>query len=157
MVIEHEEFIHLESSIEDLNLAWRILNLIGEAKENTLIGPAFQFAIVAYARPYTRADGILKKFHKLDEKHIPADGLLLHKRLISNRNQIIAHSDLKPKDSVLHVKDLDWGRYTGISQNVITGAAELKNIDAIIDLIEKTLTAMYAERETLSEQLKLTE
>ena len=32
MGIEHEEFIHLESSIEDLNLAWRILKIIKEEK-----------------------------------------------------------------------------------------------------------------------------
>ena len=156
MGIEHEEFIHLESSIEDLNLAWRILKIIKEEKGSPLIAPAFQFAIVAYARPYTRADGILKKQYKLDQRHLLGNHRQLHDRLLTIRNQIIAHSDLRPKDAVLHVKDLNWGRYTGISQNTIFGTEELGNIDVILELIEKTLLAMYAERDNRAEKLSPT-
>src|SRR4051812_48936678 len=114
MDLEHEEFIHLVSSIEDLNFAWSVLGLIVKAEGNKLIGPAFQSAIIAYARPFTRADGILKKQHKLDGKYVPSDCLALHQRLINIRNQILAHSDLKPKDPVLYVKDFEWGRNTAI-------------------------------------------
>ena len=150
--LQREQYIHFESSIEDLNSAWRLLKAIKETPDNPLTGAAFQLAVVVYSRPYNKSMGHVRD-HKLDQTHVPNEHLELHNRLIQVRNQIIAHSDLTIKDAVLHISDHPWGRFTGISQNNINGTDEFRNIDSMIQLIEGTLDSMYKTCEALKNQL----
>ena len=151
---QEEQYVHFVSCTDSLNSAWRILHEIKVSPGNSLIGAAFQFAIIEYAKPYTIAFGIAGR-HKLDDRYVPPEHLALHKRLIDTRNQILAHADLTIMDAKLHVANISVGQRAFIVQNVIHGAMELSNIDSIIDLIEHTLVSMYTEGDRLEKRLPL--
>ena len=155
MTPQEEQYVHFVSCTDSLNSAWRILHEIKQSPSNSLIGPAFQFAIIEYAKPYTISFGIAGR-HKLNDSYVPTAHRDLHQRLIDTRNQILAHADLTVMDAKLHVANTSIGQRAFIAQNVIHGAMELKNIDSIIDLIEQTLDPMYVETERLEKQLPLT-
>jgi hypothetical protein len=57
MTDQEEQFVHFVSSIDKLNSAWRILQEIKLHKGHSLVGPAFQFALVEYSKPYTVSYG----------------------------------------------------------------------------------------------------
>jgi hypothetical protein len=155
MTQQEEQYVHFVSCIDSLELAWRILQEIKKSEAHPLIGVAFQFALIQYAKPYTTAYGITGRY-KLDDRHVPSHRLNLHKRLIATRDQILAHADLTVMEAKLHVAQTSLGQRALIAQNVIHGAAELSNIDIIIELIEQTLTSMEVERRHLEGQLPLT-
>jgi hypothetical protein len=76
----------------------------------------------------------------------------LHKRITDARDQVHAHSDLTVMDAKILMNEIrDMPPL--ISQNIISGLEELKNIDAIQRLIEATLENMYEEEKRLVPQL----
>lgn len=152
MTRDEETYVHLVSSSDDLNEAWRILGEIKKGPENPLVGAAFRYALVAYARPYLSSRGD-HRCHKLDKRFIPPDQQELHCRLIAARNQIHAHSDLTVREAKLRVAKTPSGKWIGAAQNVIRGTEEFANIDAIISTIEGTLRAMYDEIRRLEASL----
>lgn len=160
MTDQEEWFVYFVSCIDRLNNAWQILQEIKRQGGHPLVGPAFQFALVEYSKPYTvsygtelDAKGKPKHRYKLDEKYIPARHRALHDRLLTARKKIHAHDDLSVKEAKLHVKKTEHGKFVGTVQNVIVGTEELSNNDLIIDLIEQTLDAMYMEEKRLEQQL----
>ena len=163
MTHQEEQYVHFVSSVDKLNNAWRILQEIKRHRNHPLVGPAFQFALVEYSKPYTvsygaelDAKGKPKHKHLLDEKYIPGSRRALHDRLLAARKKIHAHDDLSVKEAKLHVANTGYRRFVGIVQNVIYGTGELSNIDDIIDLIEQTLDSMYVEVKRLEAALPLT-
>jgi hypothetical protein len=156
---QEEQYIHFVSSIDDLNSAWRILQEIKRSQNNSLVGPAFQFALIEYSKPYRTSYGVALNakgkplVHKLDGSHVPAMHLDLHNRLLTARDKIHAHSDLTVMEAKLYVARTSEGQRASIVQNVIYGWEEVSNIDLIIDLIEQTLDSMYVEVEQLEASL----
>lgn len=159
---QEEEYIHFVSCINDLNNAWRLLQYIKQCKDNPLMGAAFQFALIEYAKPYKVSLGTITNSkgkpipYKLDESHIPVKHVKLHKKIIDDRDQIHAHSDLTVKEAKLYVKKSSRGKFAGTIQNKIYGTEKLSDIDAIIDLIEQTLDSMYIEAKRLESLLPIT-
>src|SRR5436190_9261000 len=139
---EEEEYLHFVSSIEDLNDAWTLLNKIRQDRGNPLIYAAFQFALIEYSKPYLRSDGKLSN-HKLNDDLVPINYKGLHERILAARNKILAHSDLTVREAKLYVTTTTAGKVVGKVENIIYGTEELQNLDLIVDLIEKTLDAMY--------------
>ena len=133
--------------IDRLNNAWATLNAVRAAKDNPLVGPAFRYALVEYATPYTRSDGPIKRYHHLDETWVPTAYLALHKRILAARNQVHAHADLTVLEAQLHISEIQGKQYISRIENMIHGLEEIGNIDKIISLIQGTLRNMYAERE----------
>ena len=156
MTQQEEEYVHFVSCTDSLNSAWRILNAIKNSSGNSLAGAAFQFAIIAYAKPYRTSYGSVVRHHKLPDSYIPSAHYDLHKRLLDTRDQILAHSDLTVMEAKVHVANVTVGQRAFIVQNVLYGTNEFSNLDAIIDLIEQTLTRVYPEAERLEKQLPLT-
>ena len=154
MTEQEEHFVHFVSCITWLNNAWRLLNTIHTQPENPLIEPAFRFALVEYCKPYKLSHGINKKF-KLDTTFIPIERLPLHKRIITSRDQIHAHSDLTVMDAKLNVLEFMGHRYTSIPQNNIYATEELPNLQEIVALIEATLDNMYIQEKMLENVLTL--
>ncbi|MFY9820895.1 MAG: hypothetical protein WAM82_05900 [Thermoanaerobaculia bacterium] len=148
MTREEEKYVHFASSIVDLNYAWRILREIKGASDSVLVGAAFQFALVAYSRPYKESRGSLRRY-RLGTKFIPIEHRGLHQRILDARDKIHAHSDLTVKEAQLHVAMTMSGKFVGAVQNVITGLEELVNIDLILALIEQTFDRMYEEAKRL--------
>lgn len=154
MTEQEEEFVHFVSSIDWLNNAWRLLNIIRTQAENPLIGAAFRFALIEYCKPYKSSHGTNRNF-KLGTSYIPEELRQLHNRIISSRDQIHAHSDLTIMDAKLHVHEFLGQRYTLIPQNKIDGTEELSNLQEIIGLIEATLDNMYAQAKAFENMLTL--
>jgi hypothetical protein len=141
MTPQEERYVHFVSSIDNLHKAWHILQEIREYKGSPLVGPAFQFALVEYSKPYRNSRGTVGKGvkNKLEDVHIPAKHRELHKRILAARDQIHAHSDLTVKEAKLYVVNTASGKYASRVQKAIRGTEELSNIDSIIELIEQTV------------------
>lgn len=142
-----EQFIHITTCISRLHSAIETLRAIKTAAPNNpLIAPAFRFALVEYASPYTGADGQLKKY-KLDHKYVPAEHLDLHNRIVSARHQVHAHSDL----TIMNAKFKATGARANPAAEVLgTHVDELKeltNIDQIISLVNDSIHNMYVDRD----------
>lgn len=149
----NEFFVHFDVCADRLNSAWRTLKSIKENAGNPLVGPAFRFALVEYAVPYSRSDGTNKARRYLDTKYIPSELLAFHQELMLSRNQVLAHADLSVLEPNLSYVDLKDRRLVVIAQNIITGLEQLPRIDDIISLIEQTLVNMYAARDSLKHSL----
>lgn len=158
-----ERYIHFVSCIRNLNNAWRILQEIKNSKKipPAILNAAFRFAAIEYSKPYRDSLGKVSNSkgknarYKLDEGFIPSSMLDLHTRILDARDKIHAHTDLSILDAEIYIESTVHGKYVSTSQNVIFDAEELSNIDLIIDLIEKTLDAMYEEERRLREELSL--
>lgn len=159
MTEQEEKYLHFVSCIDDLNNAWRLLREIKECQGNSLVGAAFQFALIQYSKPYKCSYGSVlnskgkSTSYKLDESHIPVKHLELHKRIISERDQIYAHSDLTVKEAKLYIRDSSSGKIVTRVQNKICGTKELANIDAVIELVEQSLDSMYEKVKQLEVEL----
>jgi hypothetical protein len=151
MNLQEEQYIHFASSMDNLNHAWRILQEIKGCEGNSLISPAFQFALIEYAKPYRISYSELKK-RKLDSRHIPPIHLGLHNRLLVARDKIHAHADLTIIEAKLYMASTSYGLNASIVQNIIHRTEELSSIDVIIDLIEQILDSMYVEAKRLEAQ-----
>ena len=142
-----ETFLHLAACISRMHSAIETLREVkASLPDNPLIPSAFRFALVEYASGFTRSDGTHKKY-VLDEQFVPSQHLTLHRRIINARHQVHAHTDLKIRD----IKFKATGTKTNPSAEArgthIDELQELQNIDQIIDLINESVGAMYAESE----------
>jgi len=159
MTHQEEQYVHFASCLENLERAWRILHEIKQSQRNSLVGPAFQMALIEYAKPYRTTHGVAQTSkgncvrYKLDAKHVPPVRLDLHNRLLRARDQVHAHSDLTVKEAKLYVGRTSTGTRAFIVQNVLYGAEELPQIDLIIELIEGTLDSMRLEAESMEATL----
>lgn len=157
---QEEKYIHFANSIDSLNKTWRILKKIKQEEGNPLAGFAFQFALIEYSKPYKDSNSAYlntkgKPMYKynLGNEFIPQKFLMLHKRILNARDKFHAHLELDIRDTKVYVQSTEQGRNILRSQNLIDGTEEMTNIDDIIDLIEKTLDAMYVEAKNLGDNL----
>ena len=153
MTPQEEIYTHFWYCINDLNEAWSLLQRIKTSMDNPLRDPAFEYALIIYSRPYTRSYGITIKKHKLDDKYVPDEHRDLHNKILTNRDQIRAHTDLTTREPKLHVVKNSYGKIVQLTHNTIYIATELPNIDSIINLIEQSLDGMYAAEEILKATL----
>lgn len=149
----NEQYAHFRYCIYDLNKARDILQDIRDNRGNPLCSHAFEFALVTYSKPYRRRYGLTIRRHKLNEKFIPDKHRDLHDRILKNRDQIHAHTDLSLRDPKVHVENSSYGKIAILCENRINVTAELCNIDSIIELIEQSLDGMYEEEKKLEAAL----
>lgn len=162
MTEQEEEFLHLAICIKNLNSSWRILQELKIQKTTpTLINVAFQFTLIEYSKSYKTSFGkTLDKKGKqrkylLDTQFIPEEYLELHKRILIARDQLHAHSDLTLLEANVYVIDSEYGKSVNYSSNIIYGTEEFENIELIIDLIERTVDALYKKEKQIKQQLPL--
>ncbi len=146
MTPAEEKYVHHVSCIDDLNRAWSILQELRRASERTAVhAAAFAFALIEYAKPYTRSDGVYKQGrhgYALPPPDLEPEELALHHQILNLRRQALAHSDLTFKEATVY-RDARGG----VSRpGVISNVPPLPDCDAVIRLIERTLDRMYADR-----------
>ena len=149
----HEDHLHLLVCIDRINSAWQTLKAIQANTGHSLVGPAFRYALVEYATGFTRSDGSIKKRRTLPPIVVPPAHKELHTRIIDARHQTHAHADLVALDAVLHVDYINGIKHVSHVQNYIHGLEELKNLDAIVELIEDVLENVYALHRESKERL----
>ncbi len=142
---EKEKMIHTSFYIDDLNDAWVLLQDIKPElnKNNKLLGAAFSFALIKYARPFKKSNGVTNKKHNLPESFVPKEYKELHSKIIKSRDKILAHKDL----------DIFEPTYSNgiICKNIVYETQMLEKIDNIISLIEKILDKLYENEVTVVE------
>lgn len=89
----------------------------------------------------------------LAETWVPPEYLALHRRILAARSKVHAHADLTVLEAQLHISEIQGKQYISRVQNMIHGLEEIGNIDAIISLIEGTLSNMYAEQEVREQSI----
>ena len=152
MTISEEQYVHYLECINSLNQSWSILQDFRATEQKSAIqAAAFRFALVEYAKPYNSSYGIHKNRKKREAYKLPppklfAEDLLLHQQILDLRDQFLAHSDLKWKEAVFHLASYGARHSFGI---LSSGLHQFPDIDAVIDLIERTLDIMYVEQKEL--------
>jgi hypothetical protein len=144
---KEEEYIHLAECAESLNHAWRILQELRAGNHKPVVhDAAFRFALVAYAKPYNRSDGVHKHdrtAYKLPAPRLSPEEIALHEEILRLRNQALAHSDLIMKDAIVSLGRFEGRANICIAQNC---PEPLPSIDAVISLIEHTLNLLHADK-----------
>ncbi len=144
-----EDFIHCVDCIDSLNRAWSILQDLGSVERPSAVrAAAFLFALVEYAKPYTRSEGVHGR-RKLAPPQLP-ELLALHEQILDLRNQVLAHPDLTVKQAQLHLHSFDGKPNYIVSSNVGHSFPSRKGV---ITLIERTLEQMYVKRDELLQAL----
>ncbi len=91
MTPAEEKYVHHVSCIDDLNRAWSILQELRRASERTAVhAAAFAFALIEYAKPYTRSDGVYKQGrhgYALPPPDLEPEELALHHQILNLRRQ----------------------------------------------------------------------
>jgi hypothetical protein len=145
MTSADEDFVHYVDCIDSLNRAWSILKELGGFERPSAVqGAAFLFALVEYAKPYTRSDGYHGR-RKLPPPELP-ESLALHEQILDLRNQVLAHSDLTVKQAQLCLHSFQGKPHYIVSSNV---AHSFPSRKAVMRLIEQTLEQMYLKRDQL--------
>jgi len=141
--------------MSNLNEAWSILHNIKRNTGNPLVNPAFQFALIEYAKPFTKSRDSIKSTHILGANYIPKKYRSLHDEILSARHQLHAHSDITLEEARVYVTNTFYGKHVSVSKNVIYDTEMISKIDDIIDLIEQSLDSMYEEVKRLEAALPI--
>lgn len=145
--IEEGKF-HINQCESCFQNSWKIISNIIELQdnnstnpdyENPLISPAFRFALIEYAKPYTTSIGNHKRYI-LSDTHIPRQYLELHTKIILSRNQKHAHQDL----TVLDANPVDDYQYMYIMNNNVPSEL-ISQIQCIKSLLEMTIKNMHMQ------------
>ena len=150
---EQENYLFLNYCNDDLEYAKNILAEIKKNKSKTIIiGAAFRYAIIAYAKPFKKTKGKIKKNHILPASYIPEKYLALHKKIMDARDQIHAHSDITIKNAELIILNKNFG--VGITENNNSDFELFQHIDDILFLIKGIRNNIYADFQKIHERLK---
>lgn len=148
MVNTSEEcFLHLATCISRLHSALETLRTIkASSPDNSLIAPAFRFALVEYVTPFTHSFGQHKKY-KLDARYVPTQYLDLHTRIVTARHQVHAHTDLTIMNAQFKVTGTKANPAAEVQGTHIDELKELSHIDQIIDLLNESIHNMNVDRD----------
>jgi len=153
MQLERERYLHLFCCAEWLNEAWALLNRVRENRDSDLAGAALRYASILYAKPYKLSYGDEGKY-KLDGQYVPIESIELHKRIIDDRDQIHAHTDIKRMEATVEPIHFQDGTRASISRSIIYPTATLEQIDQFISLIEGTIDALEIDLRLKEAQLQ---
>jgi len=150
-----ERYIHSSCCLEWLNESWSLLCKLRDDRHNPLVGAAFRFALILYAKPYRQSHGPNTWRLQLDSAFVPPEHLDLHDKVLAERDHLHAHSDLTVMDAVVSVHTFEEQRYALVVRNRIDPTKLLSRLDDVISLVEGSLDLMYVEAKRLEALLPL--
>ena len=157
MTADEETYVHYTECIYSLNRAWSILcDLRAIERKVSIHAAAFRFALIEYAKPYTRSYGVFRckrDGYILPSPNVAADLLTLHRQILDLRNTFLAHTDLTIKEAAVCVALIHGHKHVTVGCNIDPA---LPAIEDVISLIERTLDLMYVEFERLKTNLQPT-
>ena len=119
MTPSEEDFVHYVECIQSLNRAWSILQELATIEHPSLLhGAAFRYALVEYAKPYTRSDGDHAR-RTLPPPTLSAELLSTHHQILSLRHQVLAHTDITIKQAQLHIHSAAGKPYHIIASELV--------------------------------------
>jgi hypothetical protein len=100
---EEKEYVSLRFAQGDIEEAIRLLNRARTETDTEIQFVIVKYCIIAYARPFNKSRDVFgKKFNPLKKKLVFPGGNSFHDQLIDDRNQYIAHVDLKAHNPKLY-------------------------------------------------------
>ena len=153
MNAEEERLVFLVESGETLCRALAIFKEATNSTEGILRDAAIEMALIEYAKPYKVSRGNHGKL-TLSADRVPEKLKVTHECILRMRDQFLAHSDMKPRDAVLSLRDHKGMRVRAIMQTYIKPIYEVGGIDAVVSLIESVLPGIYEEAEALEVKLR---
>ncbi|HAL44468.1 MAG: hypothetical protein A2Y12_11380 [Planctomycetes bacterium GWF2_42_9] len=135
---------------EYLNRAMSSLNLLEKHTYRELSMPLIRDAIVAYAAPFSASNGriITKLSLKEVDCLIPADLQEVHDKIINDRNEIIGHCDLAPRNPRLcfiGIMIKGQGYYWEDYKKILPDFKKL--VPAVMDNLEKYNKIKFVSRD----------
>jgi hypothetical protein len=145
-----ERFVYYQECITSLNSAWQIITTLQETKVRPVIGrAAYHDALIDYAKPFKESRGkeIRSHFTKFPSEFSDTDKQL-HDRIITLRDQFLAHSDITIKDAKVYRGKI---RDRVLPLIISNTDPPLPEFDEVRRLIERLLDYLYQKEETNSE------
>jgi hypothetical protein len=148
MTPREEEYLHYKECSDSLNSAWRICKeLVSTRPAPVIHDAALRFALIAYARSYTRSDGTHRSGRRAYRRPTPSflspAQLQLHTQILDLRDQELAHCDLTVRNARVSLRRTRGIPHACIAQNCST---TLPDLHSVIALTEATLDMLYSER-----------
>ena len=141
-----EEYLHFIFCKRNLSESYQILESIEKSADHALAEPAFGYALVLYASPYTKSQTESRQRLKLSEDHIPPTFLPLHKEIVAERDRLHAHFDLELLNPTLcKVEERNGIVYSMYSSNPIFRFAKMERLPDILALIAGTMNNLEVE------------
>ncbi|MCW7509759.1 hypothetical protein ND816_18075 [Leptospira levettii] len=151
---EQENYLHFQFCISTISSVSKILKDIQNNPEHPLTNPAFGYAIVQYAVPYTTSKAKETPSLKLKKKYIPKKYLTLHEEIMRERDRKYAHMDLSVIDPRnLNVKEVDGVIFSTYAANYIIPFHLLNKLNEIISLVDDTIENLL--NESITRQKKI--
>ena len=152
MSTRHEEYIFFQECLMSLNVAWAIVDALGEDRVREILREsAFRMALIEYAKPYKQSRGIEVKKHVLPLPKLDVADQKLHSEILHIRDTSLAHSDLTVKGAKLYVGHIGSTPFPLIIQN--TGPS-LPPLVAVRGLIKRSLDELYSQLPVWEAQLE---
>jgi hypothetical protein len=102
---EEERWVFLFLALADMEMAIRSISTLPKTTDPWSVTTLARDAVVSYCRPFTSCRGVVCRKHKLvPERHVPDSERDFHQELMSYRDRVFAHSDLRPLKPEL----FDW-------------------------------------------------
>ncbi|WP_157830674.1 hypothetical protein [Aeromonas sobria] len=147
-----EEYFHVVMCVQDLAHCISILDVIKkiEGRLDKIHEAAYKMAIIQYARPFTSAFGTVKYRYKQDSGIVERKHKWMHSHLISLRDQVLAHSDLTPRQATIFLNMAN----SDVAANVSMRAEpNLPDVNKVYELALQVFDALKAKKLSLSNRL----
>jgi len=152
MTSDDEAYIHFQECLTSLNRSWAILEKLESTDlDATLRSASYRMALIEYAKPFKESRGANRRRHALSLPQMSQDDTKLHARLITLRDQVLAHSDLTASDSTVYVGNVDGQQLPLIVSNTAPQFPKFgevrQHIENLLDFLYKQIP-MYQEKVT---------
>lgn len=143
MIID-TEYIHYQESITSLNRSWRTLcELEASESGNAIWSAAYRMALIEYCKPFKVSYGKNRERLSLATPDLDHDDLALHEKILSLRDQVLAHSDLSVLDASVCY---DRNALFPVPLIVSNAFVELPEVTDIKNLVELVLDVLYSKQ-----------
>jgi hypothetical protein len=146
-----EEYVSLRLAHGDIENVIRLLILAKAEKNPDLKAVIVRYCIIEYAKPFKMSRGVFKKkFKPLDAASVFPSGNHDHDKLITERDQRIAHGDITAYNPKLHYwSDLDIFPIVQRPSHLCDKIAPLiEKMEELCDTVKRSLVDRLTAMET---------
>ncbi|MEW6203817.1 MAG: hypothetical protein AB1516_00690 [Pseudomonadota bacterium] len=148
---EEEAYFHIVMCLRDLEQCSALLEqLDGEEKLSEVQKAAYKLAIITYAKPFTSAFGVAKNKYKLGLDIVAKEHLGIHRHLMSLRDQVLAHSDLSPRQAKVFMNSATPDVAAIVS---LSGDPRLPQMHSVKSVVAQVAESLKQRRLQLSNEL----
>ena len=148
-----EEYAFYSFAKDDLTEAYSSLKAIKKYKRNIAVSALVKAAVISYSRPFKKCCGKYKSCYKLQSNIIPDSYQSLHKKIITYRDQIFAHTDIDVRRPDIRKLKIQNKERFSITYRGFSCKDFLHEIEQMKKLIECIVTSLQQHVNKIKQKL----